>query len=273
MTSTTLAAAMTAGSQTITLASGTLTVDALVAIDSEYVSVVEVFSATAGRVQRGVNGSSAAAHDNGAAAIIGTGWEFLTGPAIVPPFGQSDDALTAQGPSAAPVYGGGGGSILHQATVTLTNDQIIHLPTTPIELIPAPVAGTVLIPVAGAYILDTTAAAYTNVATPDSALGIGTSFIGFGNVLNSSGDLGSITDLTDFLAAGSVVMFRFCANTATVDGASNEQAWAEFPPAPVAINVMMVNAAAGNLHDGDPANTMIVSVAYLTLNYTTGQFE
>lgn len=64
--------------------------------------------------------------------------------------------------------GGGSGTGWTTAAVTLTNAQVLALPSTPIQLIAAPGAGKALVSPAsghgfGFIVCDTTAAAYTNV--------------------------------------------------------------------------------------------------------------
>ncbi len=268
MTSTTLAAALTASSQSVTLSSGTLTVGSLIAVDSEYLRVTERYSATAAKVQRGVNGSSSAAHDNGTDATIGAAWEFLTGPATPPPFGPADDALTAQGPSAAPAYaaGGGGGSILHQAVVTLANADIKAIGDggTDVEIVAAPGANKALIIVYGFASLNSTAGAYTGV---NASSGI---------VLATGGAFGTVisTKLAQALGAAGTQPIAFSPLVGTVG--SGDLVSQLVDPSGVATN-RNINItdwwAPGAYGGGHANNTLIVSVAYLLIDTTTGVFE
>jgi len=95
---------MTASDGFITLAGGTIRHGDVIALDGEYCGVLKVFSATQASVQRGTNGSTAAAHEAGVVAVIGEKWEVLTGPQIVPPFGVTDYVLTGNGPGSGATF-------------------------------------------------------------------------------------------------------------------------------------------------------------------------
>lgn len=56
----------------------------------------------------------------------------------------------------------GGNSPVQTKTVTLTNAQILALPTTPVEIVAAPGANKLLVPTMAVLLLDSSAAAYTN---------------------------------------------------------------------------------------------------------------
>lgn len=68
-------------------------------------------------------------------------------------------SLQSDGTDAA--IGGGGGAVLF-ATRTLTNDEVLSLPSTGVQIVEAPGAGKVLIPVLGLLSLSWTAD-YTNI--------------------------------------------------------------------------------------------------------------
>jgi hypothetical protein len=57
--------------------------------------------------------------------------------------------------------GGGGSSLIQSATVTLTNAQILTLPTLGVTVVAAQGANTVILPVSGFIVLDSSAGAYT----------------------------------------------------------------------------------------------------------------
>ncbi len=50
-------------------------------------------------------------------------------------------------------------------TITLTNDQILALPNSPVEVVPAPGAGKMIFPMGGFFRFDFSAGPYTNVGT------------------------------------------------------------------------------------------------------------
>lgn len=54
---------------------------------------------------------------------------------------------------------------LLEVTITLTNDQIKALPTTPVEILPAPTAGTIAFPVSMLVITHFSDGKYTNINT------------------------------------------------------------------------------------------------------------
>ncbi len=76
----------------------------------EYCRVLVVLTPTQAKVQRGVNGTPSSAHEAGVEVTVGVPDDFLTGPQMVPVFGDADNVLTANGPSEAASYQLGGGS-------------------------------------------------------------------------------------------------------------------------------------------------------------------
>ncbi len=111
--STTLAHALAASDQTVTLSDAEdLTSGQLLAFDAEYCRVLVPLTPTQAIVQRGVNGTQSSAHAAGVAVTIDVPENFLTGPQALPAFGVDTNVLTGLGPSFAadflPSTGGGG---------------------------------------------------------------------------------------------------------------------------------------------------------------------
>ncbi len=108
---TTLAHALTASSQSITLFDDVdLESGQLLALGSEYCRVLRVLTPTQALVQRGVNGTQARVQEAGITVTVGVPDDFLTGPQSVPVFGDDTDVLTANGPSFEATYQVSGGS-------------------------------------------------------------------------------------------------------------------------------------------------------------------
>lgn len=74
--------------------------------------------------------------------------------------------ISITGTATEPIINATGGGLLLE-TKTLNDAQIKVLPSTPFEIIPAPGANKIIVPVSALFILDTLAAAYTSDA--DSA--------------------------------------------------------------------------------------------------------
>lgn len=158
-----------------------------------------------------------------------------------------------------------GSSFLHQATVTLTDAQIKALPTTAVEIVAAPGANLILVPQMVSFVLDCTAGVYTNVnAAVTGGVGMNTSY---SNVLNGI----EPSALEGALGDNSEAWLFYQRTGAQLD--FDKVTWigvADFANKPLV--VVFSNAAAGNFTGGNAANSMTVSVTYLTLNTLTGVF-
>lgn len=163
------------------------------------------------------------------------------------------------------VFAGSGSSILHQATVTLTDAQIKALPTTAVELIAAPGSGLVVIPifVSVAFHLEE---AYTAVGASLSVLYDGisnypTNVMETETTLQATGDFQGLV-LAPYLNARTAGDFSGLVTSSPL-GADT-------------INTALVIAddynGASDYTDGDEANTLTVTVAYVVLNVATGVF-
>jgi hypothetical protein len=160
----------------------------------------------------------------------------------------------------------GGASILHQATVTLTNAQITHLPAElgGIELVAAPGAGKLLIPQTAVFVLTSTVA-YANtsgycVLFLDQNEDQATTLVQGNPFLDAGTSQIQVVTLATNLAADDSDFFP---NSFGLGGTWIDKA-------------LTVKAATDDGNDftgGHADNTLRVSVAYYVLNTTTGLFE
>jgi len=131
-----------------------------------------------------------------------------------------------------------------QTTVVLTDAQIKALPTTPVEIVAAPAAGLMIVPLAFSLVSSFGGGAYTNVdagatMTPQ-----------FGSIAASAA-----VDVSDLTATGDDVVVPLDAKiTGTVAGLQA-----------TALDLACANAALGNFTGGDAANTLTVTVVYATI--------
>lgn len=162
------------------------------------------------------NGGTGAATLTNHAVLLGSGTSAigtvpvgLTGQVLLghtganPSFGAVD--LTADVTGILPLANGGSGLSsgwvpVLVATASLTNSQILALPTAGIQIIAAPGAGFRIRPMAFSMSLNNSAGAYTgiDVVNSDLHLSIGTDFVSYGPV-NDNTSTPHITNLSDFL--------------------------------------------------------------------------
>ena len=154
--------------------------------------------------------------------------------------------------------------LLHQATVELTDAQIKALPTTRIEVVPAPGSDKVLV-FDSAVLISSIVAHYTNMQSMD------TDTAGTLSITASDGDDMIVSALA---RSGWVLLSSRLAflpaqmdptpNTAwllgTLDSSGNKGFYLQ------AYN-------SGDFTGGDPANLLRVSITYRILNTTTGVYE
>lgn len=159
----------------------------------------------------------------------------------------------------ASVFLGGGESIVYQSTVTFTDAQIKALPTTSLPVVPSPGENKLIVPIMGVLAWPNAKVAYGNVdpdgylvfADPSDNVEIGSYIIG-GNYESFFSNLA--------LGVGPTIV---SAGPSSVIGDS-------LVPVPVIdlvgqpLHLFVANA--GDFTEGDPANTLRVSVAYFVLD-------
>jgi hypothetical protein len=177
--------------------------------------------------------------------------------------------VDAKGRLTAAANGSGGASLLHQATVTLTNAQIKAIPVDQFLVIAAPGANKVLLPAGGSIIANCVAGAYV-AEESDICLALA-----YDEGPLASDYAGTATFLTQaFLRLARFVCPTFEAGTGDQLNhfVALQQELVDLTN--VAIHLRDDDNDGGDPYSGgDAANTMIVSVAYYLLNTTTGLFE
>jgi hypothetical protein len=160
------------------------------------------------------------------------------------------------------------GGAVQTATVALTDAQIKALPTTARTVVAGPAAGQMHVIVGALFQVDTTVAAYTNIDAAAATLFLTVASgaqskrqVQIENTPNS-------TELTDLLAGFSKAWIYAGAWSAMlvadahVFGSNNDGYDWEAAP----ITVKATNGASGNFTGGNAANTMTVTVLYVTIS-------
>lgn len=135
--------------------------------------------------------------------------------------------------------------------IILTDQQIKELPTTSIELVSAPGAGKVIVPLLATAVIDTTAGAYTNVSSSGNDILV---------LLN-----GGNTQITSGIANNG--LFPDPAfNVAVMPG----KGWYDFVSAVdnLPIYIGCTNSA-GDFEDGHPDNTLKLVIQYFVLDVSS----
>lgn len=181
------------------------------------------------------------------------------------PYDENKDWLDDSRQQAA----SGGSGILHQATVTLDNDQIIALPTTAVEIVSALGEGKAIFPV----LVQLRCAAVVDYSAIDAGAVI---------AINNGGNVGILSEgvnssVTGLLVPGDPVdaanafisLLQRDGDTTFVTGISGYYD-SDIGNKPLKIQTMN---GGHNFGGGDSANTLVVSVAYMIFNTVTGEFE
>jgi len=179
------------------------------------------------------------------------------------PTGQWDFTQTPTVNGVEVSTGGGGSSILHQATVALTNAQITALPTTAVEIVAAPGINRQLCPVSAVFARNFTSGNYTNTT-------------GFcAGYLLWHGDVQATTLApASFFSTMGATPFIVSSASEVPDQAGDFTGFLNGVNAPInkALEIGAATNDGLNFGGGNAANSMRVSVMYLVLNVTTGVF-
>lgn len=157
------------------------------------------------------------------------------------------------------------GGVVLVDTTTLTNAQILALPTTPITLISAPSAGTRIKPI-GATFRSDFAAGYTNIDATYAAcaiywLGDFSQWAQTGIVDDAAATLTRFTDI--FGALGEETIDTIPYHDSFTNGWVIPNAVGVSLSDGIALAVAMDNNGSGNLTGGNAANTLTITVYYV----------
>lgn len=205
----------------------------------------------------GVTGATGVTGQTGPTGVGVTGATGVAGvvQSVVAGVGIEVDDTDAANPIVSAASG------LLSATVTLDDDDIKALPTTPIELVPAPGAGLMLLPQHVTILVNSLGGGYTNIDTDEAVLVVQD---GGGedrtNAIQNVSALGfdQVSNILDSAAQKGAVLTGGTTEIAGDDQTATAFDFSDDEPLVLVLN----NNAAGNLTGGNAANSMTVSVIY-----------
>jgi hypothetical protein len=283
---TTLAVAVDGATAEWTLTSVTgVRVGHIVVCGAEQAQVIRAGPGRALTLLRGVNGTAAAAHAASVAVDVYVPNDLVAVGTPLPPFAAVGDVRTGQGPTAAPIYAASAPNLLHQATVVLTNAQIIALNASPFELVAAPGANKVTL-FTEAILLGHCPGGlgWSDAVGTDAQLYVRTDVVNE-NVYRVSDSLAAIQEATAdsvgitldtfFMAASAIAVLRLrvAGENMNADAEHYGRMWLTPGVANVALQLRLNNPFDEGYDVGDPLNTLTVHTFYRILNLTTGLFE
>lgn len=168
---------------------------------------------------------------------------------------------------AALIRRGAGGGIGRQATVELTDAQVKALPSAPVEVVPDPGAGKVIVPVLGVASLEWHGD-YSAIAASALITLLPTGGVGFSDALAES-DGGGVSAL---LAVGQAAIATFTLQQTIAAAITRASGGYDPTSAGGALRFWATNGGS-DFGGGDPANTLRVAVAYHVLDLADGTFS
>jgi len=161
-----------------------------------------------------------------------------------------------------PLVGGGSGgtSVVSRAAVTLTNAQIKALPSTQVELVPAPGVNFAIAVMSMGCRLNTVAGAYTNVDANGQLIG---AYGNWDNDATASLKTSGILDHAGweaFWVVGGISLPNVAAYTSVLLAESGALSDVENAP------IKLAASNAGDYTAGNAANTLKVTVFYATFD-------
>lgn len=156
--------------------------------------------------------------------------------------------------------GGGGSDVVQKASITLTDAQIKTLPTAPRDIVAAPGAGKIIVPISAMVILNTTAGAYTGVTDASFQLSMQGTYVSAPVIAQASLLDTGINILPMLIPIAENGTGAFDGTVVTRNNAIQGD-WENKP-----LQIFDFYAGIGNYGGGNSANTMKVLVSYIIVD-------